>query len=195
MSLKKIDSNIKRIVTNANKLNMLIHETGMLVLEHAAEHGDCTRALTLVKAMPASMRRTMLILWFNTYSPIRVNLNNDKVGLLKDGAKGYVPFNIDGARETPFFQLAEENPEKSYDFAALVKMVERIGKQIEKKIEDGKVPAEDVPSAKAIAVRVAGLKFERMPVAKQEPANETNTVVNRSTEVRPAPAVAEVQAA
>jgi hypothetical protein len=159
MSLKNIDSNIKRITTNAKKLNDLIHSTAMLVIEHAKEHGDCTRALSLVKAMPASMRRTMLVLWFDTYTPIRVVEKNDKVGILKQAAKGYVEWDIDGAAATPFYELAEQNAEeKTYDYAALVAMVERLGKQIDKKIEEGKVPVEDYEKAKALARSVAGLK-------------------------------------
>ena len=162
-ALKNIDRNIRTITTNAAKLNMLIHETGIMVLEHAKEHGDCTRALALVKAMPASMRRTMLVLWFETYSPIRIRQANDKVGILKPAAKGYTDWNIEGAKATPFFALAEKNPEaKSYSFDDLVKMVERLSKQIEKKIADGEVPEDDVASAQALAITIGGLKVERV---------------------------------
>lgn len=176
MSLKKIKGNIRRITTNAQKLNVLIHETGVLILEHAQAHGDCTEALNLVKAMPASMRRTMLVLWFDTYSPIRVALQNDKVGLAKAESKNFKPFDIEAAKATPFYELAEQNPEKSYDFAALVKMVESLGKQIEKKIADGKVPVEDRASAEAVARKVQSLRFERVTEVTEldEPANDQN---------------------
>ena len=158
-TLKNIDSNIKRITTNAKKLNELIHSTAIMVIQHAKEHGDCTRALALVKAMPASMRRTMLVLWFETYTPIRVKLNDDKVGILKEAAKNFTPWDIDGATATPFYELAEQNAEeKVYDYAALVAMVERLSKQIEKKIEAGAVPDADVEKAQALARSVAGLK-------------------------------------
>jgi len=159
MTLKIIDRNVKRIVTNGQKLNVLIHETAVLIAEHAKQHGDCTRALALVKAMPASMRRTMLVLWFDTFTPIRVSLTNDKVGMLKETAKTYVPFDIEGGKAKPFYELAEETPEKSYDFAALVKMVESLGKQIEKKIDEGKVKPTDTEAARNIALTVQALKF------------------------------------
>lgn len=157
MTLKKIDSNIKRVVTNGQKLNVLIHETAVMIASHAKEHGDCTRALTLVKAMPASMRRTMLVLWFNTFTPIRVVEKNDKVGMLKAEDKGFTPFDIEAGTAKPFYELAEKNPEKEYDFAALVALVERLGKSIEKKVEDGKVPANDVGKAKDMAAKVKAL--------------------------------------
>lgn len=156
-NLKKIDSNIKLIITNAAKLNTRIHETAVMIAEHAKEHGDCTRALTLVKAMPASMRRTMLVLWFETFTPIRVKLNADKVGILKADAKTFTDWDIEGGKAKPFYELAEETPEKSYDFEALVKLVERLGKSIEKKVEEGKVPANDVEKAKDIASKVKAL--------------------------------------
>jgi hypothetical protein len=173
MSLKLIDKNIKLVATNGAKLNLLIHATAMLVVQHAKEHGDCTRALTLVKAMPASMRRTMLVLWFSTYTPIRVVDKNDKVGILKENAKGYTPWDLEGADATPFYDLAEQNPEgKVLDFAALVALVSRLSKQIDKKIEEGKVEAADVESAKAISVAIAGLKFERVkPTDRADPNN------------------------
>jgi hypothetical protein len=110
----------------------------------------------------------MLVLWFDTFTPIRISLTNDKVGILKETAKKYVAWDVEGATATPFYELAEKNPEKVYDFATLVKLVERLGKQIEKKIEDGKVPAEDVESAKAIAVKVSALRFDRVAANSNE---------------------------
>ena len=173
MSLKKIDSAIKRIITNSTKLNMLIHTTAMAIAEHAKEHGDCTRALSLVKAMPASMRRTMLVLWFNTYTPIRVVLANDKVGMLKDSAKTFTPFDLDAGNETPFFDLAEQNPEAGdLDFDKMVALVKALGSRIEKKLEEGKVKDEDRESAAVIARTVSGLRFERVKAAN-DPNNLT----------------------
>lgn len=171
MSLKNIDKNIRAITTSAAKLNMLIHTTAMMVATHAQEHGDCTRALTLVKAMPASMRRTMLVLWFNTYTPIRVIDKNDKVGILKETAKGYTPFDLEAGNETPFFDLAEQNPEAGVlDFDKLVALVARLGKTIDKRIDDGKVAEEDVASARAISAAISGLRFERVKAANEDEA-------------------------
>ena len=171
MSLKKINSNIKLIVTNAAKLNGRIHETAVMIAEHALEHGDCTPAGRLVEAMPASMRRTMLVLWFATFTPIVVNATTFKVGMNKPESKKYVPFDVEGGKAKPFYELAEETPEKSYDFDALVKMVEALGKQIEKKIENGKVPANDIAGAQVIAAKVKGLRFTR-PVVEEAPVED-----------------------
>lgn len=177
MSLKTIDGNIKRIVTNAAKLNQLIHTTAMLIVEHAKEHGDCTRAQTLVNAMPASMRKTMLVLWFSTFTPIVVKADDTawNAKMHKEGTKLFVPFDLDAARETPFFTLAEQNPEaKILDFAALVKLVEGLGKRIESKIEKGEVKEEDKASAKAIADRINSLKFEPVKADNDAAADDSD---------------------
>lgn len=162
MSLKIIDKNLRTITTNAAKLNGLIHETAVLIAEHAQEHGDCTRALKLAKAMPASMRRSMLVKWFETYTPIRVRISNDRVGLLAKDAKGYTPFDIEAGKANPFYELAERNPEREYTFEDLAKQVERLAATIERRIESGRVPKADIPSAQAIVTKVRGLKFARV---------------------------------
>jgi hypothetical protein len=178
MSLKIIQKNIKAITTNAAKLNVMIHDTAVLIAEHALAHGDCTPAQGLVNAMPASMRRTMLVMWFDKFTPIVVKADNPAWNskMHKEGSKLFVPFDIEAGRATPFYELAEQNPEgKTLDFAALVKMVEAIGKRIEKKIEEGAVAPEDVASAKAIAVKVNALKFDRVAANDAaEPAKLTN---------------------
>ena len=172
MSLKKIDAQIKRITTNAQKLNVLIHDVGMMILEHAREHGDCTRALALVKAMPASHRRTMLVAWFDKYSPIRVILSNDKVGMLKDSAKGFVAFNLDGAAAEPFYLIAEATPEaKPFDLAAMIRFVEQTAKRIEKQVEEGRVSEQDVPTAQRLIEQIKAVKVERVV-----PANDPNNL-------------------
>jgi hypothetical protein len=173
MSLKIIDKNIKTVVTTGTRLNKLIHDTAMLIAGHALEHSDCTRALTLVKAMPASMRRTMLVLWFNTYTPIRVVEKNDKVGMVKENKPGYTPFDLDAGQLTPFYELAEQNPEGSVmDFAKLVELVQRVSKQIDKKLDDDKIAPEDVASARLMSDTIKALSFRRVTASNDDKASD-----------------------
>jgi len=174
-----------KITTDMNKINDYIHETAMMIVRHAAPEkagagcegtGDCTHALTLVKALPASMRRKMLIEWFAKYTPITIKLGdseavgfNAKYHALKTPEAKLAYWDVPGANAEPFYLLAEKTPEeKIYDFKALVEMVTRIGKQIEKKVEEGKVPSEDVESAKAIARAVSSMHFERVKAPTAE---------------------------
>lgn len=146
MSLKTIDKNIRSITGNISKLNDLIHATGMLILNHANEHGDCTRALVLVKAMPASMRRGMLVDWIQRNSPIRVILTNDKVGMMKADAKGYTPFNLEAAAAVPFYveqTKTGETEAKAFDSAAFDAAFASFIKRAEKQVSDGNVPEAD----------------------------------------------------
>lgn len=163
MSLKIIDQKIATFTANAEKVNLLCHEIGMMILRHAQEHGDCTRAQKLVMAMPASMRRTMLIAWFSAYSPIVTKVSGEWTAKMhKPDTKLFVPFDIEAADANPFYKMAEETPEKVFDFEAILKMVERLAKQIDKRIEDGKVPEEDIESAKAASRAISGLHLERI---------------------------------
>lgn len=183
-TLKKIDANLKRITTNGHKLNVLIHDTGMLILEHAKEHGDCTRALSLVKAMPASMRRTMLIQWIETFSPIRVRFNDDKVGMLKEKAKTYTPFDLKGAAATPFYEMAEATPEKApLTYEQVLAMLPALAKRIQKRAEEGEIEENAIEKSLKLAKALGQFK---------DPANDTDEGVPEWDELdekgnRPAP--------
>ncbi len=161
-----IRNNIKWIITTSSKVNDKIHETALLILQQAKEHGDCSHAKDLYNAMPASHRRLMLKAWFNESSPIRLNLREGictKVGMLKEGEKGHVPFDIEKAELTPFFKMAENEKEKEpLDFDKLVALVSGLAKRIEKKLENGEIAHEDQASAKAIAAKLTGLDLKRV---------------------------------
>lgn len=164
-----------KITNDYGKVNAYVHETAMMIAAHALEHGDCSTAQGLVMAMPASTRRSMLILWFATYTPIVVKDDDKFVAKLhKPESKSFVPFDLTAGSATPFYTLAEQNPEgKILDFAALLKLVEGLGKRIEKKVEDGKVAPEDIESARQIALTITGLKFSRVvPVAPAQQDND-----------------------
>lgn len=166
MSLKKIDGNITRITTNSAKLNVLIHQTAMMILTHAngRGNGDATRALYLVQAMPASMRRTTLIAWFHKYSPIRITLKPDTVSLLKKGDPGFTAFDLAKADANPFYEIAEKVDETPalLDFEKFIGMITAIANREKAKVDEGKVKPEDAPSIVAACDLLANLKFERV---------------------------------
>lgn len=164
MSLKKIDNNIFRIARDGEKLNKLVHDTAMMVLRHATKSGDCTRALALVMAMPASYRRTTLVKWFDKHSPIRVVLANNVVGMLKKDEKGYKPFNFESAAAEPFYAIAEKTPEQQppMDLAALKKWLEQQAKSLEKRAEDGKIAPDEIASAQRLAQQLRAIKVSHV---------------------------------
>lgn len=154
MELKQIDNNIRRVRTNSGKWNKLVHDTAVAIVEHAKEHGDCTRALKLVQAMPASVKRSALINWFAEYSPITMNVKKAIVRLNKNRAGDY---NLDGARVNPWYEIAEAEKEELPDttLVDVRDMLDKLAKRIDKRVTDGKIAANDkeriVTMQKAIA--------------------------------------------
>lgn len=161
----------KSITTNGDKLNKYIHDTAMMIFDHAREHHDPAEAQRLVMALPASMRREMLILWFSKFTPIKVK-NDDKwvAQAHKPGTKLYVEWDREQANERPFYALAEENKEQApLDFEGLLKLVERLKGTIEKKVEKGEVPEYLTETAKSIARQLSGIKVERVEAPAPTP--------------------------
>lgn len=105
-NLSQIDTNIRWVGKTGVKLDAIIHATACAIIVHAKEHGDCSRAKTLLDAMPKSGRAKALLAWFETMSPIRFN-GDGEVGLLADKDKRV--WMVDEAKATPFWEL---NPEK-----------------------------------------------------------------------------------
>ncbi len=177
-STKIIDKKIATFTTNLSKIKQNGHEIAMLIFDHAHEHSDCTRAIKLASAMPNSWQ-PQIEAWFKAFSPIRVVMKNGKCELSPEYKKATAENKADfwdreSALATPFYEIMEEpKVDKEYDFAALVEMVARIAKQIDKKIEEGKVKPEDKLSAEAISTQIKALNFKRVvdnaaPVAPEQ---------------------------
>lgn len=189
-TLKQIDAKIATFTTNRAKLQTLGHEIAMMIFRHAAPvaagadcmgTGDCTRAIKLAKAMPKSWS-TQIENWLIANTPIRVVTKNDKCEydpaykkLTVEEKLGW--WKLEQANTTPFYELEEpESQTTILDFAALLKLVTGLSTRIEKKIADGQVKPEDVLSAQAVAVALAGLKVEKVVVTA---TNDDTTVADK----------------
>lgn len=161
-TLKQIDKAIASFTMNGDKLNRQGHVIAMAIANHAVKHGDCTRALSLVKAMPASMRRTTMIAWFAKFTPIAVKLGdseavgfNAKYLALKTPEAKAKAWNIIGGDAEPFYAMAETTPEQAdLTLAQLIAMVQGLSKRITGKMTDGKVAANDVNKAKELVAKI-----------------------------------------
>lgn len=188
ITLKALDERIETVGKMGVDYNNYIHETAVMLLRFCAPkeaggegHGDCSRALTLIKAMPASMRRTSLMHWFLRFTPIRVKLSQtgDKVGYV-ESYKALSPedkvneWHIDDANAMPFYSIAEATPEKeAMSYLDIVNLVAKLGKKIEKEITEGKVRPEDVPSAMNVVATVKALRFDY--IKPEAPVDQDNT--------------------
>lgn len=166
----------RKITTDYGKINQYVHETAMLIINHAKEHGDCSTAQGLVNAMPRSARKLALINWFGKFSPIVVKDDPEWVAKMhKEGTKLFVPFDIEGAAETPWYDLADSmGAEKVYSLDDLLKIGPAAdAKRIRQRIEKGEVEASAVPAALAYAEYLEGIKVPdfKSVKAKINPAN------------------------
>lgn len=90
----KIDAAMPKLTASMDKVNAFAHSLAMSIAVHAAPkdaggfgHGDCTRLVGLIAAMPKSMRRDAVIAWFTKYTPIRVSSDLTKAAYSDKYAK------------------------------------------------------------------------------------------------------------
>jgi len=172
MELKAIDRNIKLVKTNGVKWNMLVHVTAVAILEHALAHGDCTRALALVEAMPKSSKRGSLIEWFSEYSPIGMNVKERKVRFHKPEAKAFRPFAIDKAKDNPWYDRdsaqKEDLPDTTLEQAH--KYIFQLAAKLQKRLDEGEVAANDTAAIEGVIVDLKALGTKQYHAAKAEKA-------------------------
>jgi hypothetical protein len=168
MNLKKIDANIALVRVNGNAFNVLVHETIIGILEHAQKSGDCTRALTLVEAMPKSTKRGAVINTFADYSPIGMNLKERKVRFHKPDAKAYKPFDIKGAKANPWYEREEVNKEDLPDttLEQAQKYIFSLASKLQKRVDEGEVAANDREGIESVIVDLKALGTKRYHAAK-----------------------------
>lgn len=109
--LKAIDAGIRKLRGLSANVNNLIQGLAVAILQHDKDHGDCSRALDLVNAIPNSFRRDMLVRWFAYYGNIGMDVKSGKPAkhIAKD-AKAYrdVPYDkrLNEAKVNPWFDEA-----------------------------------------------------------------------------------------
>ena len=105
----EILKSIKSINSRSAKLQRDIHAVAVECLQHAEAHGDATLMKSLYLALPTGQRREALLVWCNTYSPLRVTQQGQNCGLLKKDSPKYVPFDIESAIANPYYALNERS--------------------------------------------------------------------------------------
>lgn len=165
-SLSACNKIITNIARSATKLNETIHNAALLVAEHARNYGDTTPCASLVDAMPMSHRRSLLINWFDAFTPVGV-AKDGKTGKMKAHLKGRADereamWKLAAGKATPFYAMpdVEREPDvPTYDtvhdnIVAFVKRIENKAKEIPNEDDQRRALAE-VDRLKAAAVRAA----------------------------------------
>jgi len=109
--LKAIDKGIARVRGVFGNANELVHALAVAILVHDKEHGDCTRALELVKSIP-NRNQPDLVKWFGFYGNIGMDVKNDKVRHIAKDSKTF--------NDTPTDKLIEQARVKPWYDAASV---------------------------------------------------------------------------
>lgn len=134
----KIDAAMPKLTASADKVNAFAHSLAMSIAVHAAPkdaggfgHGDCSRIVGLIAAMPKSMRRDAMIAWFTKYTPIRISSDltkaaySDKYGKL-DAAKKLSAWKLSDGDADPFYaSIADKKDAKAiaFDLAYAMKLL------------------------------------------------------------------------
>lgn len=158
LPLKKINDRIGQILRNGAKLQTLVHDTAIQCLLHAETHGDARPMNALRKAMPPAMRIKGFEEWVKMFSPIRWNAEGS-VSLAKPDAKGYMPFNIEAANDTPFWEATEEKVKVTdLSIETVLAMLKRTLKQAQAADADGNITNKEGVVTKRIVGNVAEFK-------------------------------------
>lgn len=171
MAADKIRKLIGTVGTLGGKFADAVHITGVQCILHAQKHGDATLADELVKTVRSSTPGYVwqgLVLWFRANSPITWDAEG-KVSLLKEGDKGYKPFDPAKADAEPAAKAKEvtartDRPIEPMSIAFIKGRIKSMVQQVEKAGKDGgrgfagKTPEEQAQteaSTKAWIKRVA----------------------------------------
>lgn len=129
-SNKAIQANINVLAKAGAKYDTLAHDTGVLILTHAATYGDYRKMEAYIAAFGKGYRVEGVKFWVEQYSPLRWN-GDGKLGMLKEGAKTYTPFNVEAANENPFWTLAGANETLKVGKLSPEALAKFIAKQLE----------------------------------------------------------------
>tara|TARA_R100000951_G_scaffold105786_1_gene99828 strand:+ start:1250 stop:1792 length:543 start_codon:yes stop_codon:yes gene_type:complete len=100
---------IKLIGAQAAKLQDRIHACAVDCLLHAEVHGDARPMKALFNALPKSNRRMALLTWVEGFSPVFIAPDGETCGVRVEGVdKKYIPFNVDAAIATPYWEYTSE---------------------------------------------------------------------------------------
>src|SRR5690606_34075345 len=104
-SSKAINAKITAVRKAETAFNNAVHEAAMMIMEHAKAYNDCSGAVRLFDAMQKSNRRSLLVKWIEMFSPIVLEKKDGKghSHFAKEGSKRAIKFNLEGARETPWY--------------------------------------------------------------------------------------------
>lgn len=147
--LKKIDALIRGIGQRSVSFRNAVQACAVLIVEHAKDSNDCSRALKLVASVGMASDRVKLIQWFGLVSPINVTFTSDvtkrRVGLRKSDSKAYNPFDVDKAKATSYWTVGKSDDDMTEEMtaAAVNTLIGKLAKKLRRELDEGHVAAND----------------------------------------------------
>lgn len=174
-----VDRNITRIARLTSGTGLLIHATGMAILNHAFEHRDPRKLSNLLAAIHKSARPEAFKVWVENAGPIVF----EKGVARMDTSENAKPWDLVSANAKPYFE-AVENVGKPLTLEALMKILEGVTAKV-KKAEDGKLSlgdGEDMAMLHALGARLSGV-IRDMGQAQAAKAVEVEAIAVEEPEV------------
>jgi hypothetical protein len=112
MDLKEINKRIRSIRGRSATLSADIHSVAVGIMEHAAAHGDVSKAGDLVEAIAVKVEREALIAWFKAFSPVIINTTTFKATQAKPNSPSFKPYDVAGAKANPYFNDGVKDVQK-----------------------------------------------------------------------------------
>ena len=154
MAKDNLDKRIDAIIKRSNTLASDIHAVAMDCLKHTLEHSDPRKLDRLYAGLHKASRPEAFKVWVETFSPVRWN-GDGKVGMLKQNAKSYTPFDLVGADAEPYW-TPQEKVGKPLTLAALKAIIARLEDKIDKAEEKDLIAeGENIIDMRAFAKRMA----------------------------------------
>jgi len=141
MLLNQIDSGIRGIRVSRANYNKNTQALALAIIRHAKEHGDCSRALYLTRAL-GKREQSQMVNYFAAFSPIKVTLGktlkDDKYKFAERDAKTFNDFNLEGAELTHWLDYGKEKaPPKAFNLNSFRTDLQKVLKKYEDKIKAG----------------------------------------------------------
>jgi hypothetical protein len=148
-----LDKRIDAVLKRSNTLAADLHKIMVECLTHAEQHNDPRKLDRIYHGLHKASRPEAFKVWVEKFSPVRWN-GDGKVGMLKQTAKNYVPFDVKGADAEPYW-TPQEVIQKPLTLAALKKMIEQMEKKLAKAEEEGRIAeGENVIDMRAFVAKV-----------------------------------------
>lgn len=146
MSFNKIVSrNIATIKTSGAKLSGLMHDTAMLIMQHARKSGDVSKMTSLANALPVHVKTQDLESWTKQFGPISVKETekNGRVFTMRQTWDSADLWNLEEAQKTPFW-TPKAKTVPNHDFDVTKELLRLVAKYDAAKEHKGKILGERV---------------------------------------------------